>query len=352
MRGRWLYEVITGRRGGFIPSVILAALTPLSILYGSVCVVRRWLYESGLLKQRRLPVPVVCVGSIVAGGAGKTTLMLAIAERLVSRGLRVTILCSGYGGRAKGPTVVSDGERVVADVETVGDEARMVAERMLRWHVPVIAGRDRFSAGRMAIRRFHPDLILLDDGFQHLQLLRDLDVVVMDSANPFGTGRLLPAGTLREPRSALKRADVILTAAHLPSRLRRIGDDEDIELGELRGKKVLALCSIGNPESFRKVLADLGCEVHLLDFPDHHLYNVEDLRGIEGMVLGFDLVVTTAKDEPKLVRLGFNRGLVLEVGLKTDLQALESIILRSISPLSPGRASAAPRPRRGRRRSR
>ena len=364
---RWFYEIITGVRVGFIPSMILALLMPLSLLYGLACVIRRWLYEAGLLRGKRLPLPIVCIGNIVAGGAGKTSLTIYLAGLLASRGIRPVIICSGYGGRSKSTLIVSDGERITADVETAGDEAYMLAERMLRGRVPVIAGRDRFEAGMIAFSRFKPDLLLLDDGFQHLKLSRDLDLVVVDGARPFGTGRLLPAGTLREPPSALRRADLIILMGsgplgeirrlsggkpicrsnRIPSHLRWIGGKDRIDLKELQGKKILAVCSIGNPLSFEKILSDLGCQVHLLDFPDHHLYSRKDLRVIEEMEREFDLIVTTAKDEPKLLRLGFKGGLVLEIDLEVDPQPLESLIFPLISPLSPRRASATPRPRQG-----
>ena len=364
---RWLYEIITGARVGFIPSMILALLMPLSLFYGLSCLIRRWIYETGLLRGKRLPLPVICIGNIVAGGVGKTSLTIKLAEFLASRGDRPAIICSGYGGRSRSTLVVSDGERITTDVETAGDEAYMLAGRMLRWKIPVIAGRDRFEAGMTALRRFKPDLLLLDDGFQHLKLRRDLDLVVVDGMRPFGTGRLLPAGTLREPPSALRRADLIVLIGsgssevigrlsggkpvcrsnRIPSHLRWIGEKGRMELSELKGKNVLAVCSIGNPSSFERMLSDLGCRVYLLDFPDHHLYSEEDLKVIEEIGGGFDLIVTTAKDEPKLLRMGFRDGLVLEIDLEVDLQSLESLILPLVSPLSSRRASADPRPQRG-----
>ncbi|MCD6505110.1 tetraacyldisaccharide 4'-kinase [Candidatus Poribacteria bacterium] len=345
---RVLYEIITGVRVGFIPSMILTLLTPFSLLYGLICLIRRWIYEVGVLKGKRLPIPVVCIGSVVAGGTGKTSMTIYLAELLASRGIKPVIICSGYGGRSKSTIIVSDGKRITADVEAAGDEAYMLAERMLRQGIPVIAGRDRFKAGMIAFNRFKPDLLLLDDGFQHLKLSRDLDLVVVDGAEPFGTGRLLPAGTLREPPSALKRADLIILmnsgsserkvkrlsggklicrSNRIPSHLRPIGERNRVKLNKLQGKKVLAVCSIGNPSSFERMLSNLGCRVHLLGFPDHHFYSREDLKAIEEMKVEFDLIVTTAKDEPKLLRLGFRNGLVLEIDLEMDHQLIESLIL-------------------------
>ena len=345
---RYLYDVITGRRDGFVPRLIIASLTPLAWLFGAAARLRRAAYKRCASLSKGLPVPIVCVGSIAAGGTGKTPTVIALAEMFAEAGVRPAIICSGYGGRRRGATIVSDGKRLMAGVEEVGDEAIMVGRKLLKKGIPVLAGRERFEVGRLALRLFKPDVIILDDGFQHLKLRRDVDLVVLDAESPLGTGKLLPAGTLREPPSALEEASMILLmgegetkvkvsipifrARIEPSWLRPIGETRFLPLEALRGKRVLGLCSIGNPRSFKRTLLSLGiASLEAIEFPDHHLYSKDDLDLIRRRMRGFDLLITTEKDEPKLERLGFKDGLVLEIsvrlpeGLKRELMKTVSI---------------------------
>ena len=145
-----------------------------------------------LRQSKRLPCPVLSVGNLVTGGTGKTPLTAFLARRLQAAGCRVAILSRGYGGRAIGINVVSDGRRIVLTYPQAGDEASLLAHKLPG--VPVITGPDSFQAGLLAWEKFRPELLMLDDGFQHFQLYRDLDVVLLDAARPFGNGRLLPRG--------------------------------------------------------------------------------------------------------------------------------------------------------------
>ena len=324
---RYVYRVITGRHKGLLPTLVQGLLTPLSWIYGLVVVLRGWLYNWRIRKLKRLSCPVISVGNIVAGGTGKTPAVIWIAKYLQSEGFHVGVLLRGYRRKGRSETaIVSDGAKILTPATESGDEATMIAEALPG--IPVVVGKDRYAAGLEAIRLWEgtEGVLILDDGFQHRQLARDLDIVTIDSMLPFGTGKLLPAGTLREPRTALKRADVVLLtrtdlakkpvslerfvrraqlfeSRHRPTRLHRLNTGEEFPLDLLKGKRTLAVCGIGNPEAFAETLRQFEPkDVELLAFPDHHRYSSADLRQIRDAAseVGANLVVTTEKDSQKL----------------------------------------------------
>jgi len=254
----------------------------------------------------------------------------AIATLLCQRGYRVGVLSRGYGRRCREAlTVVSDGARCLVPPEVGGDEPVLLAERLPG--VPVVLGRDRYAAGMLAVERFAVEVLVLDDGFQHLQLGRDLDILLLDAARPFGTGRLFPRGDLRERPSALARADVIVftrweqgmpvlpsalplahslppsfRSCHEPCGLRALADGRVLPLAALNGRRVLAFCGIGGPESFRRTLHRLGAVVvAFVTFPDHHPYTHPELADLSRMAEehGTEVLVTTEKDSIRLRRL-------------------------------------------------
>ena len=323
----YLYAVITGRRTGIIRSLLIGLLTPLSYIYAVVLKTRGWLYDRGIFKQRQLPCPVISVGNIVAGGTGKTPGVIWIAKYLQNEGFQVGILLRGYGREDRHSTlVVSDGKRVLTPLAESGDEAGMIARKLPG--VPVVVGRDRYTAGIEVIQLWkHTNgVLILDDGFQRRQLARDLDILTIDSTQPFGTGKLLPAGTLREPKPALKRADILLLTrtdqaagsinfeqfgqgkqvcqtCHQPTRLYQLSTGEECVLYLLNGQHILAVCGIGNPEAFAGTLRQFEPKaVELLAFPDHHRYSLADLNAITARArdIGANIVVTTEKDAQKL----------------------------------------------------
>ena len=208
---RVLYSVITGERTGVFPTLIRIALTPLGWVYRILITAHQWLYDHRLLRQHRLPCPVISIGNIVAGGTGKTPAAIWVARTLQEAGIRVAILLRGYGRQEGGSVMLVSG---TTPLTASGDEAVMIATGLP--DVPVWVGKDRYAAGLAAIRSGKVDAIILDDGFQHRKLGRDLDILTVDATQPFGTVRntnrysLLPAGTLRQPPSVLNRADVIL----------------------------------------------------------------------------------------------------------------------------------------------
>ena len=323
----YLYTIITGRRTGIIPPLLIGLLAPLSYIYVVVIKTRGWLYDCGLLKQKQLPCRVISVGNIVAGGTGKTPVVIWIAKYLQNEGFQVAILLRGYGREDHHSTlVVSDGKQILTPLTESGDEARMIARKLPG--IPVVVGKDRYTAGLAVIQlwRHTEGVLILDDGFQQRQLARDLDIVTIDSTQPFGTGKLLPAGTLREPKTALKRTDILLLTrtdltaesidfeqfgqgkqvfqtCHLPMRLYQLNTGEECALDLLEGQRILAVCGIGNPEAFAGTLRQFEPKtVELLAFPDHHPYSLADLNdiGIRAHDVGANIVVTTEKDSQKL----------------------------------------------------
>ena len=321
---KYLYQVITGRRSGIVPDLIRLKLLPLSWLYLLIVKTRNFLYERGTFKSKELPCSVISIGNIVAGGTGKTPAAIAIAKKLKGYGMRVAVISRGYRSKNREEyAYVSDGEKLLLSPEEAGDEAHLLARALPG--VFVIIGRNRFLAGFEAVKRWRVDVIVLDDGFQHRQLARDLDIVTVDASLPYGTNRLLPSGTLREPKSSLKRADLILLtrvdqtgdverihaqlkkyapevpiveSIHAPRSLRQIGSQSVLDLSFLVNKNVLAVCGIAHPESFLYTLQSLNVKsVALLDFFDHNDYTCEDFKLMCQAALKADLVVTTEKDE-------------------------------------------------------
>ena len=309
-------------------------LIPLSWLYRTCVQLRHILYTGGLFKTRALPCRVISVGNIAVGGTGKTPTVIAIAKHLQSEGKRVAVLLRGYRRQAREKvTIVSDGEKMCASAVESGDEAYMLARQLSG--IPIIVGKCRYSAGQVACERFGVDILLLDDGFQHRQLRRDVDILTVPAEAPFGNPeRLLPAGTLREPPAALRRADLILlthaepaclsaqakkvvhrfapnvpilTSVHRPTHLYPLIPTTDGKqvphIRGLKGKRVLAVCGIGNPDAFVATLRRCAvADVTLLAFADHHAYTAADGQRIhETFQSGStDLVVTTEKDQQKL----------------------------------------------------
>lgn len=314
---RSLYlSIIREERKGLLPSLLLLLLSPLSYIYYALIRLRELLYRYGIPRSVKLPVPVISVGNITMGGTGKTPFLEFLTKFLLDRGKKVAILSRGYAGmNVRG--------------NQVNDEYLELSERLPS--VPILLGKDRLSSAREAIKDYNPDCLLLDDGFQHWRLARDLDIVVIDGMQPFGNGSLVPAGMLREPLYSLKRANLIilshtdlcrpkeiqatekylheidgdmsvLEAVHHPLYLEDTAGQR-LEILWLRGKRLYAFCGLGNPKSFEKTLQLSGADiVRFRDFPDHHHYSRNELTEIdsEASKLGVDAIVTTQKDFVKI----------------------------------------------------
>jgi tetraacyldisaccharide 4'-kinase len=290
-------------------------LLPLAPLYGAVLAIKRQLFRWGWLKQDRLQSPVISVGSVSAGGAGKTPMVLMLAKVLRHRGYAVRILTRGYKRGSSTTTRVEPFD----DAAWHGDEPVLLAQRS---GVPVYEGVDRYQAGVMAEQNEPSEKLvvhLLDDGFQHRRLVRDVDIVLLTQADVEDT--LLPAGNLREPLSALAKADVVVLREEEADSLRSVVAGlsgakrapaiwvirRTLSLGEggevALPSKPLAFCGIARPESFTKMLAAQGYEpMYTIVFPDHHAYNDDDMHRLleHARQVEANGFVTTEKDAVKL----------------------------------------------------
>lgn len=313
----YLYSIITDRRKGPAAFVVKGILAVVSVLYRAVLFLRAAAYRLGVRKPARLPRPVISVGNLTLGGSGKTPLVIYLARLMEKEGSRPAVLIRGY--------MLKKGAQPVQS-----DEAMLLSEVLSG--VPVLTGKDRAGSARNFLKKGQTDCFLMDDGFQHFKLARDLDIVTVDATNPFGNGRVFPAGILREPLAALKRADVVVvTKTNLDSRppddlIRRIKgytretaliigsrlavlDVEDLRTGQrqspetLSGLEAAAFCSIGSPEGFRATLEVRGVRVKkFFPYPDHYIYGAEDIKAIVRDIEapGITALITTAKDAVKL----------------------------------------------------
>jgi tetraacyldisaccharide 4'-kinase len=307
--------------------VLRAGAAVAARLYGLGARGRRALYARGLLPTKRLPAPVVSVGNLTVGGTGKTPVAACLARLWQDRGQRVAILSRGYGGRAAGITRLSDGQRLYHQPPEVGEEPYWLARALPG--VAVYTGACRYAAGLAAWQEFKPDLFLLDDGFQHVQLHRDLDLVLLDAASPWGNGRLLPAGPLREPPAALQAARVIiltrfeperhqaqlaaiqrawpdktvLTAAIAPVSLTSFPGGHTEPLAAMRHRALVAFAGLARPEVFTATLQELGVDLKTFRaFPDHHAYRRREVQDLTdtARALGAGALITTGKDWARL----------------------------------------------------
>tara|TARA_R100000005_G_scaffold91925_1_gene64795 strand:- start:3880 stop:4869 length:990 start_codon:yes stop_codon:yes gene_type:complete len=275
-------------------------LSPLACLYGGVSRLHR-----GIQRRHNVAVPVICVGNVVAGGAGKTPVAIAIARMFIARGLRPHFLSRGYGGALEGPV------RVVLDVHKfteVGDEPLILAEFAPTW-----VAKDRLAGAETAARN-GADVIIMDDGFQNPVLHKDFSLLVLDAEYGVGNGRLLPAGPLRESLpNALGRCDavVLVEGDKYPTIINRLKINKPVynstliptASGEpLSGQKVVAFAGIGRPEKFFKSLAGAGCELmHSFSYPDHHVYTADEMmKMVERAAREKAALVTTRKDYVRL----------------------------------------------------
>jgi tetraacyldisaccharide 4'-kinase len=308
-------------------------MAPAALAYCGGLAVHRAAYACGLLRTRRLRCRVVAVGNLTVGGTGKTPLVELIVRALAARGRRVVVVSRGYGRRGRRPVeAVSDGARLHLDARAAGDEPYLLARRLrdIPGGIPVVVGRDRFRAGLWAVSRFRPDTLVLDDGFQHRRVFKDVEIVCLDARAPWGHGGLLPRGSLREPRSALRRADfLVLThwaacpdlealeaelaryapgasvarASYVLEGIQDLATGCEQPVARLRDCPVLAFAGIAVPENFAETLRDLGVTPRsFLAFPDHHPYDARDLTAIvtRARAVGAELLLTTEKDAVRL----------------------------------------------------
>ena len=339
-------------------------LKGLAGLYGIGVQCRTQLFRNRWRVSHRLPCKVVSIGNITLGGTGKTPMSVYMARLIHGFGCRVAIVSRGYKGLAeKNGGVVSDGQALLMDPSSAGDEPFLMAQQLLPLGIPVIVGRDRVRAGRQAVQLCQTEVIVLDDGFQHMRLARDLDIVLLDAQQPFGNGYLVPRGTLREPLSSLSRADACLltrcppaaivkrftgqsqtnrspagddrrrpvfAAAHAPfigecfSAKHSDGWATKMQMNEWRGCPVFAFSGLARNDTFQKMICEMGFELRgYAAFADHHDYSHEDILAIAKQAdrKGAHLLVTTEKDRVKLDASWFRNMPLLVVGVRMDLGA-------------------------------
>jgi len=320
--------------------------------YRGLLGVRDLLYARGVLASRALDRPVVSVGNLILGGTGKTPAVELAVRTLADLGHRPAVLSRGYGRRSRGVRIVADTASIRLDAEEGGDEPFLLARRLPG--VPVVVGANRYDAARLAIERFGVSALVLDDGFQHRTLRKDLEIVMARAARPWGNGRLLPGGPLREPLSALARADLVvatgarrvedavevleavrrwapalpvLVAAHVPTECWEWSTMRAVPLSALRGASALAFAGIGSPGGFRRTLDEVGARVaDFVTFGDHHWYSRADLATLEARAaaLGVDGLVTTEKDWVRLRRRPPLRRPVWVLGVRLALLSGEA----------------------------
>lgn len=340
-------EVIYDRRKGFGAAVLRVFLLGLSGIWTCAVRLRLRLYNQRYMRDYNLGCPVISIGNLTVGGTGKTPVVEMFARALSEAGQKVAILSRGYKSakppllhRLKStltgesletpPRIVSDGESVLLDSRVAGDEPYMLASNLPG--VVVLVDKDRVKAGAWGIRHFGVDTLVLDDGLQYLRLKRRLDVVLVDSNAPFGTGYLLPRGTLREPAAHLRRAHYvfitkchhqsnealiarikrynktaeIIECSHAPRYLQNAFTNERLPLETLRGAYLATMCGIAAPESFEDLLTDLGAIIEARRrFTDHHRYREQEVLSLMNQCVDRDLsmILTTEKDAVRLPKL-------------------------------------------------
>jgi tetraacyldisaccharide 4'-kinase len=339
-------DVILGRRQGFRANILRSILYALSFVYERIVQLRLFLYRKRIMRERTLGCLVISIGNLTVGGTGKTPIVEKFARALQAGGRRVAILSRGYKSvpqtRHRGwlsrfqnheedpPRVVSDGENILLDSLTSGDEPYMLAHNLK--NVIVLVDKDRVKSGRLAIDKWNVDTLLLDDGLQYLHLKHRLDIVLVDRQAPFGNEFLLPRGTLREPPRNLRRASYIfitkstgesnqalidrirrynrtaeiIECAHKPLYLQNIVTGERLPLEKLKGAFIGSICAIAAPESFEGGLRSLGARIEVgVHFIDHHRYTEQEMQRFMNRCIRRDLemIVTTEKDAVRMPRL-------------------------------------------------
>jgi tetraacyldisaccharide 4'-kinase len=343
---------------------MVMALTPLAGLNRTGQLFRNAFWHFG---QRRVPIRTISVGNLTVGGNGKTPFTLFLAARLQAHGIAVGIVSRGFGrsGNDARAAVVSDGTKIKLSAEQAGDEPLMIA-KSFRGHI-VVATR-RIDGIRLLSEVAHPDVIVLDDAFQHRALIRDVDLVLINRERGLGNGHVIPAGPMREPLRAIRRANAaiivssgipdrpnaitarqmrtisqipVLSATLRPKALIRYQQGNWIEVPvAMAGRRVLAVSGLADPSGFYAMLHEIDTDlVGVLEYPDHHVYNASDWQTIVKAAVDADIVLTTEKDLVKLERFPFARdslyALRLEVVMSAkDIARLDEIVLGSVTNAS------------------
>jgi len=344
MLEEYLYDLAADKTKGAAAFLLKPFLFVLSLLYGLIVVFIRFI---SVLSSRKLGCKAISVGNITLGGTGKTVIVEFICRYLKGKGHKVAVLTRGYGRPLPGK------HHSLTPYEIMGDEPYMLKIKL--GDVPVVVDPDRVKGADTACKEFQSDTVVLDDGFQQWRIKKDLEIVAIDSVNPFGNGKLIPRGILRESPASLSRADVfiltntdlagdaavarlkerltrinpsamILGAAHQPEGFYRINkQDVLLPVDSLRSETVAMACAIGNPGSFQWLLEKLRVRVGLtFIFPDHHRYTPDELREISTRAMkdGINTLVITEKDAVKISGIDLSKTgldiLVLKISLRIN----------------------------------
>ena len=298
----------------------------LSLIYESLVAIRNFFYETNILSTKSLNCKVISIGNITVGGSGKTPTVEYLSNLLQSKGHKVGIISRGYKRKSKSTLVVTDGKKKPESWEHVGDEPFLLAHKLE--NIPIVVGTSRYKAGSMMIEKFQPDVILIDDGFQHLSLHRDLDIVLVNSKDKRSDHKLIPSGKLREPISNLTKADLIIITKsniHAPSNylinkiesfnrptiynelqidsLLQNKSNKINKLDKIANKKVYLFSALGDNESFKKIMGYTDAKiVGHSKYPDHYQYTLDDLNDIEQKATkcNAEFLITTEKDLVKI----------------------------------------------------
>jgi tetraacyldisaccharide 4'-kinase len=310
-----------------LPPPAAAGLSALTAGYRGLLEVRERLYGWGVLRSRALPCPVISIGNLTLGGSGKTPAAELAVRTLQELGVRPGVVSRGYGRRSRGVLVVADGKGLRAEPARAGDEPFLLARRLPG--VPVVVGENRYEAGRRCLEEFRVQALVLDDAFQHRTLAKDLEVVLVPGADPWGNGRLFPQGPLREPLPALGRAHLVMlvggsageragaaetvrrhnpgapivAAEYAPQECFLVREPRPLSPSTLAGRRLLAFAGIARPRNFGATAERLGVDVAGLEaFGDHHWYSDEDVARLarRAVAAGAQGLLTTEKDYVRL----------------------------------------------------
>jgi tetraacyldisaccharide 4'-kinase len=344
-------------------TLLRVVATVVAWLYDKLTIFRHLLFDVRILKVHKLSCPVISVGNLAVGGTGKTPMVIWLARFLLEEGLRVGVVSRGYKGEeAKQVLVVSDGRNILVGSDISGDEPQLLARRLPG--IPVLCSTKRALAAEAAVEQFRCEVVILDDGFQHRFVARNLDIVMLDSQYPFGNGFLFPRGILREQNTALKRAQVlvlsrfdgskqaeqshknligqwtektVVTAVHRATRLFGATTQRELPLSFVKNKRLAAFAGIGRPDDFFRTVRDLGADlVHTTALPDHYPLTVDLLASLveEASAKQPELWLTTEKDWVRLSHdLPDNMELcvlAVEIDLNGDSSLLKAVVQESL----------------------
>lgn len=337
-------------------AIVTAGLSALSLGYRLALAVRELAYRWRLLRIGGLPCPVVSVGNITLGGSGKTPMVELVALCLRELGAAPAVVSRGYGRETRGAHIVADRAGIRLEPRAAGDEPVLLAERLPG--IPVIVGENRYEADRLAVERAGATAIVLDDGFQHRTLRKDLEILVINGRAPWGNQRLFPRGMLREPLSALRRADLfvitnpagaadveaaagtiknhnayapVLAASYEVIEARELRDGHRVRAGDLDSRRLLAFAGLGSPQGFADTLTSGGVRVAgLVEFPDHYWFTERDLAELarQARAVGAEGLITTDKDAVRLRGLTLPSMPLWVLSVRLRLSSGRDILLR------------------------